>query len=306
MAEAFGRSLLSEVDEVGLNEILQVVRARQDQRQSRVDDVEVGDTLVDEILRLNRKDASPNITELISPIPDNGASSLFYHLIATILSSPSANATIVLIDCDSSFSVTHLAEHFAAIILKDAGANATEGLAASIQHHLHHLHVLRPQSMASLLSSLEALPSYLLDAPVSHHSYDRTLALVAVHNFTSLAVSDGASLSSTAAFSAAVHSLSKALSFPPTVISTWNPASTSLPPPPLAGMRSRRLVVRREVVRKFPASISVEEALREKGDRWSVVSRGRFEISELGGRGWKEVFRVVGGMVMTIAAHPNG
>jgi hypothetical protein len=57
------------------------------------------------------------------------------------------------------------------------------------------------------------------------------------------------------------------------------------------GVAVARLGVRRVEVGRFRAGVSVEEAEAERGARWEVVRRGRFECWRVGAEG-RFVFRV--------------
>jgi hypothetical protein len=47
-------------------------------------------------------------------------------------------------------------------------------------------------------------------------------------------------------------------------------------------MSATRLAVRRVEVLKFAPALSVEEAEMERGQRWDVVKKGRFEVWKVG------------------------
>ncbi|KAI4658754.1 uncharacterized protein J4E79_006513 [Alternaria viburni] len=186
---------------------------------------------------------------------------------------------------------------------------------SAIKTALPHLHILRPQSWSSFLSTLDSLPDYLLNKTPQHKSLHRrihSLILEDIDAFvwsirnTSPSVSSSSNTLATAStqLTTRVAKLSKLLSCATVLTSQSNLLSSYRPALPTSwpqGTPVTRLAVRRVDVLKFAPGISVEDAEKERVQRWEVVGRGRFECWRVGvgardGEGF--VFRVGKGVEM--------
>jgi DNA-repair protein XRCC2 len=168
---------------------------------------------------------------------------------------------------------------------------------------LKHIHIFHPQSLTTTIATLDALPDYLFNQG-RHYSFDREVAFIALdsasafywqdrsetENATFLAktTSSSGSSQSSAYFQLATALKSATKTFNcPAIFTTWylgpqhrhgdGPTSRSFRPqiPPLPA--NLRLVIHRLPVRKFPAGLSLDGALREAGERQKAVAEARFE-----------------------------
>ncbi|KAI4628732.1 hypothetical protein J4E83_003285 [Alternaria metachromatica] len=184
-----------------------------------------------------------------------------------------------------------------------------------IKAALPHLHIFRPQSWPSFLATLDSLPEYLLNDNPQHKSMHRRIHSIILEDIdafvwsirnTSTTVSSSSNTLATASIqlTTSVAKLGKLLSCATiltsqsTTLSSYRP---SLPTSWPQGSPVTRLAVRRVDVLKFAPAISVEDAEKERVQRWEVVSRGRFECWRVGvgardGEGF--VFRVGKGIEM--------
>jgi len=279
--------------------------------------------------------SSSPILEIISPPPTHHASgagktSLIYliiaHAILPLSFSPTPlrgqEAAVILFDPLHHFSIPRLVEVMFTLLktsLVTAEKEINDVLKADmkfvIRTALPHLHIFRPQSWSSFLASLDSLPEYLLNDNPQHKSMHRPIHSIILEDIdafvwsirnTSTTVSSSSNTLGTAStqLTTSVAKLSKLLSCATiltsqsTTLSSYRPAlPTSWP----QGTPVTRLAVRRVDVLKFAPAISVEDAEKERVQRWEVVSRGRFECWRVGvgardGEGF--VFRVGKGIEM--------
>lgn len=225
-------------------------------------------------------------------------------------------ATVVIIDMDGSFCVARLAQQLYLVMNmgdkpdQDILEPHSQTL---IQETLEHVHILQPQSLASTIASIQSLASYLFDS-TRHNSFDRAVGFIALDSASAFywqdrAESEDATLAAStttggggslvkhesgyAKLTSALKSACAALHCP-AIITSWHlgpappPSHTqhtngivrSLRPSllaPLSQLPTLRLIVQRVPVRKFPAGISVTEAMREASDRQKAVAEARFE-----------------------------
>ena len=165
-----------------------------------------------------------------------------------------------------------------------------------IRTALTHLHIFRTQSWSSFLATLNSLPGYLLNESPQHKSMHRHVHSVILEDIdafswsirnTGAAVPSSSNTLATAStqLTTSLAKLSKLLSCATiltsqsTTLSSYRPAlPTSWP----QGTPVTRLAVRRVDVLKFAPGISVEDAEKERVQRWEVVSWGRFECWRVG------------------------
>ncbi|KAF9691004.1 hypothetical protein EKO04_011037 [Ascochyta lentis] len=260
---------------------------------------------------------SPSVLELVSPPPTHhpsgaGKTSLLYLIIAhailpatfdTIPDLNGHNAAIILFDPLHHFSVPRLAStmlHLLTSKLQTPAATLDESTKTSLINltalSLDHVHIFHPQSWASLQTTLATLPEYLFNT-TRHKSTNRrihTLILEDTDAFTwplramhSSSTTNPHPPPSQTLTTQLLH-LSTLLSCnilttsPSLVPTAFRPALPSSWP---SGVQLTRLAVRRIEVVKFAPEMSIEQAEAEKGARWDVVRRGRFECWRVGGAG---------------------
>lgn len=239
------------------------------------------------------------IIDLTSLTPGGGSTHLLYHL-TTLAVLPQTyggrQASVVVVDTDNTFSISRLAQQLR-LYITQSHPESDSDLDQIILVSLTHIHVLRPQSLASTIAALRALPAYLFD-PSKHHSVDRAIAFLALDSATAFlwqarAEAEAAAIANAftniyatyATLGQTLHSLSLTLACPliltslhigPLPSSHIHSLRPSLPAA-LSSLPTVRLVVRRVPIRRFPAGISVDEARREAGDRQRAVDAGKFE-----------------------------
>lgn len=229
--------------------------------------------------------------------------------------------TAVIVDTDNRFDIERLAEVMSSYYRSHHAAPTTEApfeedeFPTEVLHALQHIHILRPQSLASLVATLQDLPSYLLDTS-QHHSAHRPLTLLAIDSITAFYwperyAQETASLPTDAEnqyqkpppslYAGLVNAIKaiQAQFLCPVVAMSWSlsaskqsESSISIPGvnssmpkslrPLLPGVWSQyvttRVNVYREPVKKFPAGLTLEQAEREKKQRQEVVERDLFRV----------------------------
>jgi hypothetical protein len=262
----------------------------------------------------------PNVIEITSDEPGAGKTHLLYLIVAIAVLPHSISgvllngnsSTVVLFDTDDRFSVERLVQvirHYIDLQInaheddmqqteknpqpQPSKANIEDVISTSLQH----IHIFRPQSLASTISTLQSLPSYLLDA-TKHHSSNRPLHSIIIDSITTYywsyrASEDDARLASldrTAPQTPAtasqgtysqLHHCLRALSHRfscPIIATGTNPSSRYLGSEaglPWPALPTLRLHVARKAVPKFAPALSIEEAMVEKEDRWKEVQKGQ-------------------------------
>ncbi|KAI7082143.1 hypothetical protein KC356_g8616 [Hortaea werneckii] len=190
MAEHLGKTLLAEVEEVGLDELLNTIRV-QDNTVPTYFGLAHVDRLIETIAASKpavAKGIPPQpVIELTSTASGGGKTHFLYYLTAIAVCprfSGGREACAVILDTDGTFSVDRLAQQ----IRKHLTTNRTTSnpeehsntdLDDIIFSCLKHIHLFRPQSLTSTIHTLESLPSYLFDQ-TRHHSYDRAVGFIAL------------------------------------------------------------------------------------------------------------------------------
>lgn len=263
----------------------------------------------------------PNTIEFTSDEPGAGKTHLLYLIVAIAVLPHSISgvllngnySTVVVFDADDRFSVERLVQVIQHYIHQQINAHEDDGQGTEkdpqpqpseadiedvISTSLQHIHIFQPQSLASTISTLQSLPSYLLDA-TKHHSSNRPLHSIIIDSITTYywayrASEDNARLASLdrpapqnpatapqATYSQLYHHL-RTLShrFSCSIIATGTNSSSrylgsdaGLPWPALPTLR---LHMARKAVPKFAPAMSVEEAMAEKEERWREVQKGQF------------------------------
>ncbi|KAI4685119.1 hypothetical protein J4E81_008932 [Alternaria sp. BMP 2799] len=289
---------------------------------------------MEQIDRLILNSSSP-ILEIISPPPTHHASgagktSLIYLIIAHAILPRNFSSTplygqesaVILFDPLHHFSIPRLVQVMSthlktslATTEQEITATLKASMKSAIKTALPHLHIFHPTSWSSFLSTLDSLPEYLLNKTPQHKSMHRrihSLILEDIDAFvwsirnTSPTVSSSSNTLATAStqLTTRVAKLGKLLSCATVLTSQSNLLSSYRPSLPTSwpqGTPVTRLAVRRVDVLQFAPGISVEDAEKERVQRWEVVSRGRFECWRVGvgardGEGF--VFRVGKGIEM--------
>ncbi|KAK4965626.1 hypothetical protein LTR28_003399, partial [Elasticomyces elasticus] len=111
---------------------------------------------------------------------------LLYYLITTLvlpktwpgIALHGSGAAVVVLDTDSRFDIPRLAQimkqHISTLASKTTTAPSTVELEALLMDSLQHVHIFRPDSMASLLTTLDTLPAYLLASATTDTSTANT------------------------------------------------------------------------------------------------------------------------------------
>ncbi|RMY60831.1 hypothetical protein D0865_01318 [Hortaea werneckii] len=323
MAEDLGKSLLAEVEEVGLDELLSTLRKQDDTIPTYF-----GLSQLDRLIRtiatsksaVAKGSPSQPVVELTSTASGGGKTHILYCMTAIAVcpkSSGGREACAIILDTDGTFSVDRLAQQIRKHLTTNRITSNPEehcdtDLDDAIFSCLKHVHLFRPQSLTSTIRTLEDLPSHLFDQ-TRHHSYDRTVGFIALDSASSFywqhrSVEEEAALHALTEppqspahqppsskpyqhLTTALRNATKTFSCP-AVFTTWHLGPTPPTPNQAPGTRSLRpalpvptpqlplllrLIVQRKPVRKFPFGMSIEEALREAGDRQRAVEEGRFE-----------------------------
>ncbi|KAG9190799.1 hypothetical protein G6011_08887 [Alternaria panax] len=259
----------------------------------------------------------PPILEIISPPPTHhpfgaGKTSLLYLIVAHAILPPAFSsiflggqeAAIVLFDPLNHFSVPRLAEIMLSLLcsrLASTDQVVDEPLKAEmkcmIKTALQHLHIFHPQSWSALLATIDSLPDYLFDQTTPHKSMHRRVQSIVLEdidtfawsirgtNTSSVSTSSNALATASAQLTTRLTKLTKLFSCSMVLTSQSTTPSSYRPALPTSwpqGTLVTRLAVRRVDVSKFSSAISIEEAEKEKLQRWEVVSRGRFECWKVG------------------------
>lgn len=234
---------------------------------------------------------------------------------------------VVLLDLSGRFSVLRLHHlmhnHISSICSRSSLTLPEQEISSLISDSFTHLHIFHPQSSSSLLSTLAALPSFLLSSPSTHFSANRPLGLLAINDLsaflwqdrldadegTGLPASNHAEKANNSLFLERYHNLISSLRHVqhlfscPIVATNWGLA----PVTSVAGHAALRphlpslwnnfcttkVVVVKDRVSKFGPDLSAEEAKREGAQRWEAVEKSGFSgwINWWGNEGWREEVR---------------
>jgi DNA-repair protein XRCC2 len=262
--------------------------------------------------------AIQTIIEFLSLAPGGGKTHLLYHLSALAVLSRKyggKQACVVIIDTDGKLSVIRTAEQIQLLLRKQQPPDSEgdwpdEIMREELFSALKHIHIFRPQSLASTIATINSLPTYLFN-PNQHYSFDREVAFIALDSAAAFywqdrsETEDAAFLTKTttpntpgqtsAYFRLATALKSAMKTFDcPAIFTSWylgpqqregdGTIVRSFRPQILPLQADLRLVVHRLPVRKFPAGLRLEGALREAGVRQKAVEEGKFEcfVNELG------------------------
>ncbi|KAI7201182.1 hypothetical protein KC316_g1308 [Hortaea werneckii] len=190
MAEDLGKSLLAEVEDVGLDELLSTLRKQDDTIPTYF-----GLSQLDRSIRtiaaskpaVAKGSSSQPVVELTSTASGGGKTHILYCLTAIAVcprSSGGREACAIILDTDGTFSADRLAQQIGKHLTTNCTTSNPEGhpdtdLDDAIFSCLKHVHLFRPQSLASTIRTLEDLPTHLFN-PTNHHSFDRTVGFIAL------------------------------------------------------------------------------------------------------------------------------
>ncbi|KAI5367485.1 Putative DNA repair protein XRCC2 [Septoria linicola] len=201
--EEFGKKLLMEVEEVGLDELLNDLRLQQAQSTPTIHfGLPQLDSLVQCMLETrnahSKTTASPPIIELMSSHASSGKTQLLYHLTALAVLPTylrGRQGAVLYFDLDRRFSVPRLAQQIKRIVLAhspEARRTATSSTAIDkssvqevIEECLRHVQIYKPHTLAKTVSTLNNLQSYLFKTS-AHHSFDRAVAFIAIDSASAL------------------------------------------------------------------------------------------------------------------------
>ncbi|KAH6633678.1 hypothetical protein C7974DRAFT_453128 [Boeremia exigua] len=318
-AKRLGEKLLLDVQVEGLSSILSSLRELDAEGNASTTKTPFGIPELDALT----SSSSPAILELISPPSTHhpsgaGKTSLLYLIIAHAILPPSFpsiphlnghDAAIILLDPLHHFSVPRLATTILSLLTSHLPApvdpDTKSALTTLTARCLAHVHIFHPTSWPSLLATLRALPTYLFTAPhPSAHRRIHSLLLDDADAFTASLRAAPAMSSTTGPLTAASRALTAEVARLAALLSCNAVLTASAAAPsgfralvPVAwppGQEVVRVAVRRVGVPRFAAGMGVQAAEAERGQRWDVVRRGRFECWRVGGEGRGDgfVFRV--------------
>ncbi|KAI9653937.1 MAG: hypothetical protein M1831_005622 [Alyxoria varia] len=182
-------------------------------------------------------------------------------------------------------------------------SDAASSVDAVIENALQHVHVLRPQSLGSLVATVNSLPGYLFDS-TQHFSNGRAVELVAIDSLSAFYWQEKLEqeTSATAAsqgirkYDDLVRSLRQVqdIFHCPILATSWGLQPVSGPQPHRSILRGSRpsfkpllspswlsfctlrLAVARESVKPFHIDMTLEQTEIDRNARHEVVERGRF------------------------------
>lgn len=237
------------------------------------------------------------------------------------------SGAVAVLDTDGRFDVVRLAE----VMRTQLHETITEAIGDALNarsidqaviNALHHVHIFRPQSLASLIATAEALPAYLMNIQ-NHTSSERSLDLLLLDSagaffWQEKMVEEALRFDSEANATSHPHSIDNQYSqlanhlrtiqrhFDcPIVTTNWgiSPApnqAKGVPtsfrpflPPVWQAFLSLKLVIERDAVTKFAASMTVDQALRDAPTRQAAVDEGKFSVwvERFGDDEWSQVVR---------------
>nr|KMM71082.1 hypothetical protein CPAG_07388 [Coccidioides posadasii RMSCC 3488] len=333
-AELFGARLLAEVKEQNLSDILR--EFRESRGESVVGRILLGIKPLDDILSvLARSNTLPSnpVIEITSPFSADGKTSLLYHIAALAVLPARADddvhvggrgAAVIWLDTDGRFDalrVKQVISHIAQERIVSSHGNSDKRdakkdevmLRCLVDEALRHIHVFRPQSSASLLTTLESIIEYMFS--IRHYSRQRCVYATILDSASAFCWQDWreAEISRIpgARNEGQIHTQHEASSIrqkkdihvPTEIVSClraiqstfsclvlyttagFYPSRSISPllgsfkpylPHPWPTFPTIRLIVRRDVVRPFGEWMTVDEAKADAASRQAVVLSGRF------------------------------
>ncbi len=227
---------------------------------------------------------------------------------------------MVVIDLDNRFSVLRFRQILSSH-LRSLEVPLHDGDIASLIHaSFQHLHIFRPQSLRSLLATIESLSAYLTDIS-SHLSANRAVGLLALNGLSAYLWQDRSDadeagridgtkeIGNDGIFVQMYRDLVIALrhvqhTFECTIVATnWglvpvhyiagHPALRPHLPAIWTNFCTLRMVVERNTVSKFGPGMSAEEATKERLQRQEAVDDSGFScwVNWWGSDGWRDELR---------------
>jgi len=338
-----GRKLLAEVEEVGLSKVSVKERRRsrssenisnitletdfdaqllrEYERYSKQEHDVFGALHINHFVNTQSSDqgipSQPPVIEITSGSPGSGKTHLIYYLTASIILPPShgggysgKGAFVVVMDTDNRFDVPRLVEIMQTMLCHGrspaTGGDETNLSNQIIINALSHVHIFRPQSLQSLVATVQSLPDYLLNF-TAQSSYDRSLDLLVIDSIGAFFWQeksaeealkfDGENLPSHRWHSSSENLYSQLVNYLRTtqqrfscavVATNWGISPTaahqgalytsfrSFLPTAWQALVTTRIVVERDAVTKFPAGMSLEQSKRDAPIRQTAVDEGRF------------------------------
>lgn len=255
------------------------------------------------------------VVEITSTAPCAGKRHLLYYIAAASVLPRSYDSillrgqegAVVVLDTDNQFDVIRLRDVLSSLLTSrlkppspHAAAPSPSDLSSLLHDSLQQIHIFRPQSPPSLLSTVHSLPTYLMD-PTAHYSSPRPLQTLIVTNLsaflwqTQLESDEAPRLEHQNAnpfiqyHRSMVQELSNVQQTLGCVIVAANQGLSALQwmrkgevsvKPHMPGVWNDfctlKLVVGREVVRKFGPGISADEAIHEREQRQKAVAECGF------------------------------
>lgn len=253
--------------------------------------------------------------EIASAAPCAGKRHLLYYIAAASVLPRSYDSTplpgqegaVVVLDTDNQFNVMRLQDVISSLLTlrlnaysPHAAAPPPSDFSIPFQDAIQHIHVFRPQSPASLVTTLKSLPTYLM-TPSAHYSPLRPLQTLILTNLnaffwqTQLESDDGPQSDPKSAnpfiqhYRSMVQELSKVRQIFGCVVVAANQGLSTLQwmregdvslKPYMPGVWNDfctlKLIVGKEVVRKFGPGMSADEAMHEREQRQRAVAESGF------------------------------
>lgn len=249
-----------------------------------------------------KSSAKPVVIEVVGASPGSPETQFLYHAAAAALLSsqhndvplPGRSGAVLWLDTSNRFEAIHLHRLLHSLMTSSPRFPflPTEQVAALATSCLQHLHSFAPQSSASLLATLAAIPAYLFKL-YAHHSAPCPVRLIIFSDASAFywaernnpqVIADrrtpdgsvqhyeeivGALRALQLTFATPLLAATVALQPP-----RFSPTRVSLRshlPKPWSLFVDLKVVVARDVVTKFGPGMSAQEALRERATRGSAV-----------------------------------
>lgn len=231
------------------------------------------------------------------------------------------NGAVILFDTEAHFDVERLVQIMTLYIKsRSSEESPIADIQELIEKTLQHVHIFQPRNMSGILDTLNNLKDYLFNSS-AHFSSQRAIHSIVLDSASAYYWEIRAALENerVAALDAKASGTSTTRMPPPSsnpyallvsrlrsLQQTFNcaviAATTAFRyrdattgertlrtlPAPWTGFPTTRLLVKRDVVRKFVAGISWEEAEKDKLLRQAAVERGHFTATVLsGGQGFR-------------------
>lgn len=225
-----------------------------------------------------------------------------------------------MLDLDNKFSVFRLQQVLSSHLRSLEVPLQEEDIASLIHVSLQHLHIFRPQSLRSLLATIESLSTYLFDIH-NHFSANRAIGLVVLNSLSAYLwqdrleaeeaglidgsmerEKDGTVVQKYRDLVVALRRAQQTLEctiiatnwgLAPVQYTTGHPALRPHLPSIWTNFCTLRLVVERNTVSKLGPSMSAEEAAKEGLQRQEAVDESGFScwVNWWGSDGWKDEVR---------------